>query len=226
MEQAMQREADKPTRGGSRWLGLVLAGVGLYWLWSGTLGSDARGLEDVAPTLSSVEAVEAFPVGEPFWLEGRVAPAAGSVAETWKNYFAFRKAAGEKDYWGSWKVVVSEEVRPELIFTWSGGRLVAPADSYDLSEAPQAPDEGVMSVSQRNTGFRPGEEAVAIVTKDAAGTMTVTALAAGPATALAQERAETRRARGFVSAALRVAASFLLLIIGLRSLLPRRRSEA
>lgn len=195
---------------GSRLVGLAVAVVGLLWLW----GGDGTQPLEYPPVVQSIEEARKLEAGSRFWMEGVVEPVVGTDLDLWKGRFAYREAAGEKDEWGSWNVVVEKQVRPEVLFRWADGMLTIPADSYDLSEAPDVTNW----VNDHSRGFVSGDPAVAIGNAKGEETAKIVSLAVGPVERLIEERRENVESRGKIGLVLKMGGTFLLVVIGVLAL--------
>jgi hypothetical protein len=148
---------------------------GVLWLaWVEWRAADRPWPEDLAqPT--SAEELRRLPPGRDFLLSGRVEPLPRASVWEWQGRFVFRHRQRQdlSDSGGKTvRVVTVAEHRPALRWVWDGGAWEVPAESYGIEHAPRIeprfwPRKWLWTArvddwDRSSTGFRPGEDALAL----------------------------------------------------------------
>lgn len=205
-------------------IGFVLCALILIWgVWRPVI----RLLPEDMTAVADGSALAALPEERTFLLSGAVRPAEGvSVAGLWHGRFAYvhRERRDLSRSGGKHTAVVTvTDARPAVFFDWAGGTLRLPADSYDLSRAPLAREDGA-DVS--STGFRAGDPALALGRVDASGTPRVEHLMETPIEAVIRRLERGNRIRIILTLAAKIGFSIFAvsLLIRIRPTTPRAKT--
>ncbi len=213
-----------------RWVGNLgrafgaIVGLGLVWVgWQPTYFNLP---EDLARP-ASVSALAALEVGATFLIDGVVEPVEGESRD-WQGRFAFVHRQRKDLSTGlsrEQRVVDIEDWRPALELSWAGGTWRIPAVSYGLEHAPVIKPRwwprkafGTMRVDdwhKSSTGFRRGEEALALGRIQADGVPRIERLMASPVEKVVAKIGYENRLRYGMVLAFKVVLSLFCLAYGL-----------
>lgn len=210
------------------WLRLVLVGAVLWLLWVEWRPPARPWPEDLARPTSDEE-LRRLPVGRDFLLSGRVEPLPGAPGRTWQGRFAFRHRQRQDQSSSSGKtvrVVTVVEHRPALRWVWAGGAWEVSADSYGIEHAPRIeprfwPRKWLWTArvddwDRSSTGFKPGDDALALGRMAADGRPVIRELLPGEMEQAITQWQTVERPRFWLILAVKLALSLGLLLWLLR----------
>jgi|GEM_PF-1515726 len=208
---------------------LMFTGTMLWLLW-GVWRPVYFSLADTLARPETAAALAALEAENFFLIEGKVQPLAEPVRE-WQGRFAFlhRQYKDVGVQTKEQRVVDLEYWRPALRFTWTGGSMTLPADSYGLEHAPRIKPRfwprkwlGTTRVDdwhESSRGFRAGAAALAYGSLDETKRPRVKLLLQTPLETVTNEIGHTNRMRqGLV-----LAAKIMLSLFVLSLCLPPRK---
>ncbi len=208
----------------ARWLRLGLAAgvLGLIWgAWRPVMRTLPA---ELAQPQTSGE-LQRLPPGQAFILAGRVEPIDRREVPRWQGRVVYvhkqRRDLSGNAGGKTVRVVIVEDHRPAVRLSWSGEDWMLPAGSYSLDYAPRVEPHSwprkwlwttpVDDWDASSTGFRAGEEAIALGRVGAEGRPQITDLLEAPLEKTLQHIGAQNRARwGVVLAAKIVLTAFTL----------------